>query len=73
LTPDLLQSISEQLLGITKDKLLPDISSLQAENERSGKPDEDDGPPAGNTNYKGKLLIDASVAPQAIAYSTKAG
>jgi len=70
LTPDLLQSISERLLGITKDKLLPDHARLQAENKEPGKPNKDDGPPAGNTTHKGELLMDASVAPQAIAYPT---
>lgn len=71
LTPDLLQSISEQLLGITKETLLPDHTVLQAQKEESTKSDEDDKPPLqDHTTHKGELLMDATVAPQAIAYPT---
>ena len=70
LTPDLLQSISERLLGISKDQLLPDHARLQSENEESDKSDKDDDLPAGKITHKGELLMDASVAPQAIAYPT---
>lgn len=71
LTPDLLESISERLLGITKDKLLPDHATLQVEREESGRPDKDDDPPSENDiTHKGELLMDATVTPQAIAYPT---
>lgn len=70
LTPDLLQSISERLLGITKEKLLPDHDTLQEEKQGPEKPDEGDESSGGKTTHKGELLMDATVAPQAIAYPT---
>lgn len=71
LTPDLLQSISEKLLGVTKEELLPDHARLQSEEEQSDKPDKDTDPPwVDGITHKGELLMDATVAPQAIAYPT---
>lgn len=68
LTPDLLQSISERLLGITSELLLPDYATLQEEDGKEEAPDEDkdQSPPS----HKGELLMDATVAPQGIAYPT---
>lgn len=74
LTADLLQSISERLLGITKESLLPSHSDLQQEDNRS-KDDQEDNISDQDSNrgpitHKGVLLMDATVAPQAIAYPT---
>lgn len=70
LTPDLLQSISERLLDITKEKLLPDHATLQLGKEEQDKSDEEDQSSGGKITHKGELLMDATVAPQAIAYPT---
>jgi transposase, IS5 family len=70
LTPDLLQSISELLLGVGEEELLPDHARLQAESEGPGKSGKKDGPPGGNPTHKGELLMDATVAPQAVAFPT---
>jgi len=72
LTPQLLQSINERLLGITEEKLLP----TRIEDKEKSSNHSDD-PPRENNNrssqpetHKGTLLVDATVAPQAIAYPT---
>lgn len=70
LTRDLLQSISERFLGITKEKLLPDHDTLQVEKEEPNQSDEGNQSSGGKITHKGELLMDATVAPQAIAYPT---
>lgn len=89
LTPPLLQLISERLMEITQEKLLPKSSDLIEDKQDPG----DQPPPANDQpcqqqgksaadlkakdngvdtppTHKGELLMDASVAPQAIAYPT---
>jgi len=71
LTPDLLQSINERLLGIGIDVLLPDHDTLQTGQQQDDEPDERDDPPsADEVTHKGELLMDANVAPQTISYPT---
>lgn len=71
LTPSLLQYISERLLGVTREVLLPRSSDLQKgddhceDSREEGLSDQDNRP-----THKGELLMDATVAPQGIAYPT---
>jgi len=62
LTADLLQSISEQLSAVVSEKLLPDT-----EKEKEHR---DENSSSGDVTHKGQVLMDATVAPQAIAYPT---
>jgi len=72
LTPQLLQSINERLLVITQEKLLP--SRVEGEEKSSNHPDDTPGEKDNRSfqaeTHKGTLLVDATVAPQAIAYPT---
>jgi len=79
LTPALLQSINERLLGIYQESLLPDQKELVTEDEQeSDLPDQERTTfsDAGTSSSKetithqGELLMDATVAPQDIAYPT---
>lgn len=71
LTPDLLQSISERLLGISQESLLPDIADVESEQEdQQDTPFSSSGPTEETVTHRGELLMDATVAPQAIAYPT---
>lgn len=72
LTPALLQAISERLLKITREKLLPEADLPQEAKEDATLPGSGKGdrPSEGGITHQGQLLMDASVAPQAIAYPT---
>jgi len=79
LTPELLQAINERLLSITQELLLPDRVDLPSENPEDEDQSKDqqhastDSSPSSkeeSITHKGVLLMDATVAPQAIAYPT---
>ena len=84
LTTELLQMISERLMRITHETLLPKSTDMN-ENKKKSPPsdqlptDGDQADPAviendlrdlSSPTHKGQLLMDASVAPQGIAYPT---
>ena len=73
LTPDLLYKINTCIYAKSKEKLLPKKVSDQKEEEKETD-NEDDSNSTTTSKYskpnKGELLMDASVAPQAIAYPT---
>ena len=77
LTPCLLQSINERLLSITEELLLPGTEVLQGEDSQDQDLDQEDTSSDSDSSskqesitHKGTLLMDATVAPQAIAYPT---
>ena len=79
LTPDLLHKINSCIYAKSKEKLLPKTLSDQKEEEKGIDNEEDSGESGASslrtssqhTKFnKGQLLMDASVAPQAIAYPT---
>lgn len=79
LTPELLQAINERLLGINQGVLLPDKKDLESEDEQGpDQPDQEQttfaesgsSSPEEPITHKGELLMDATVAPQDIAYPT---
>lgn len=79
LTPELLQAINERLLGINQGSILPDKKDLESEGERGldqPDPQQTTSAESGSSSsgepitHKGELLMDATVAPQDIAYPT---
>lgn len=79
LTPDLLQSINERLLGINQGSLLPEEKDLESEDEQGSDQSDQNQKTSSSSSaslaeepitHKGELLMDATVAPQDIAYPT---
>ncbi len=74
LTPSLLERLSERLLGIVEKPLLTTCQEEPAQDDTerlgNGPKDNDQGGQQEKPTHKGDLLLDATVAPQAIGFPT---